>query len=187
MTGLTVVSTGEARSADLAGCSRNGPSFYADPVAWLVTAAITGAIERGPLDVTAAADEVAVIVLSRGCTTPTMRTIAGTAGRGLVSPLRFAGANPGVLAGLPCITHALRGPSLVLATPVADGLAVAAVVAGSWLVTGQARYVLVAAHERDAGGHAVRCVLLRAARGAEPGDRLDALAPIPATAAGATR
>ena len=190
MSGCTAVAVGGTAGADPAEFSRNSPSFFADPAAWAVTAAVADALARSAADVRAAiggesAASVGVIVISPQCTATTMRAIGRTAGRGLVSPLRFAGANPGVLAGLPCITWRLRGPSLVLGSEAADAVPVAAVVARSWLEAGQTCYVLAAVHSMRDHGHAARCAVLRAARPDEPGDDLAALLvpAAPATAA----
>ena len=192
MSGFTVVAAGTAAGADPAAFARNSPSFFADPAAWAVTAAAADALAGSTAEVRAAvgggsgpaAAATGVIVVSPQCTATTMRAIARTAGRGFVSPLRFAGANPGVLAGLPCITWRLRGPSLVLGSDAEAALPVAAVVARSWLEFGQACYVLVAVHAvagaaAGGAGHEARCAVLRPARRDEPGDELAALlAPV---------
>jgi hypothetical protein len=160
-----------------------GTAAGADPVAWAVTAAVADALARSTAQVRAAVDggsgtaaaAIGVIVVSPQCTATTMRAIARTAERGLVSPLRFAGANPGVLAGLPCITWRLRGPSLVLGSDAETAVPVAAVVARSWLDLGHAGYALVAVHSLSGAGHEARCAVLRAARPDEPGEELAAL------------
>jgi hypothetical protein len=188
VTGFTAVAVGTAAGADPAAFSRNSPSFFADPAAWAVTAAVADALARSAAEVRAAVDgrsgtaatATGVLVVSAQCTATTMRAIAGTAGRGLVSPLRFAGANPGVLAGLPCITWRLRGPSLVLGSDAETALPVAAVVVRSWFELGQAGYALVAVHSVVAAPagearHEVRCAVLRPTRPGEAGDELVAL------------
>jgi hypothetical protein len=148
--------------------SRNGPSLFADPVAWLVAAAAAAALAACSGDVLSEPDEVGVIAVSSGCTARTMRAIAGTAGGGLVSPLRFAGAIPGVLAGLVCIRWKLRGPTLTFSMDPVAGIDVAATVAGAWLSRGQARHVLVAAHRIEDGHHMARCVVVRGAPAGRP-------------------
>jgi hypothetical protein len=149
---------------------RNGPSFYADPAAWLVVAAITDALGSTTLsDV----DDTGVIVVSAEGSARTMGDIAAAVERGRVSPLRFAGSNPAILAGLACIVWKLRGPSILLAMRPAAGLDVAGALARAWLRDGQAHQVIVAAHE----GGAVRCLLLRAAAAGEaPADLAELLA-----------
>lgn len=180
MTGLATVAIGTA-GPDPAAFTRNGPSFFADPAAWAVTAAAAQALSRVPPDgsgiigspgtaqedATAVTDSTGIIVISRQCTSDTMAAIARGAGRGFVSPLRFAGSNPGVLAGLACITWRLRGPSLVIATDDAVALPVADVVARSWLDIGHANRVLVAIHAVSQTGHTACCAVVRAARTGE--------------------
>jgi hypothetical protein len=176
MARLTTVANGVADGADPSVFARNGPSFFADPAAWLVTAAVAEALGTCTENVLAQADRTGMITVSRWCTEATMRAISRTARRGMVSPMRFAGANPGVMAGLSCITWKLRGPSLVLAADPAAALPAAAAVAASWLELGHAEYVLVAVHQVRRDGHAVRCAIVRAAGPGEPGQSLDALA-----------
>jgi hypothetical protein len=182
VTGLATVAVGAAAGPDSA-FTRNSPSFFADPAAWVVTAAVAEALAGATAEIREAIEartgtapvSTGIIVVSRQCTATTMRAIARTAGRGLVSPLRFAGANPGVLAGLPCITWRLRGPSLVLGTDAETAVPVAAVVARSWLGLGHATYVLVAVHSVSDAGHEARCAVVRSALPDEPGDELTAL------------
>ncbi|QUQ68331.1 hypothetical protein [Kutzneria sp. CA-103260] len=147
--------SGRLMVEDPAQCADNRPSFYADPVAWLVARAVeqtlTEPVER---------DQVAVLVMSATTTRPTMAGIADKAARGRVSPLRFAGANPGILAGLTCIQQGFTGPSLVLANEPADALDTAAAVVDSWLDSGQARHVVCVAHRADPNGHQARAVVV---------------------------
>lgn len=163
LTPLAVVARGEARADDRERHAGNGPSFFADEAAWLVASAATRAIAAAAEDVVAAPDAVGVIAMSATCTASTMQRLAATASSGVVSPLRFAGANPAVIAGLPSITLGLHGPTLVLSMPPAEALDTAALVVAAWLRDEQARYVLLAAHEAGAA----RCAVLRAARDRE--------------------
>jgi hypothetical protein len=158
---LTVIASGTVAAANPAALSGNRPSFYADSVGWLVTAAVAEAIANSSEEFLSQPDEVGVVAVSDVCTGPSMRQIASTAGNGVVSPLRFAGANPGVLAGLPCIRWKLRGPTLTLTMNPAAGVEVAATVAASWLRGGQASYVLVIAHLIEAEQHVARCAVTR--------------------------
>jgi 3-oxoacyl-(acyl-carrier-protein) synthase len=149
-------------AADPAAHSANRPSFYADPVAWLVADAAERALDdSGRRDeLLAARDDVAVVVLTGAEALPTPRAIAARAATGRVSPLRFAGANPGILAGLACIRLRLRGPSLVLADADDAAVAAALTVAGFWLHSGRARHAVVVRHEHRAEGHTARAVVL---------------------------
>lgn len=177
---LAVAGHGAVTVKDPAARSANRPSLYADPVAWLVAAAVEAALEESGCreDVLAARDDVAVIVLTGAQALPTSRVLAAQAGtRGRVSPLRFAGANPGILTGLTCIQWGLRGPSLVLAAADDGTVDVALTVAESWLSSGQARYVIAARHQVHPEGHTVRCAVLHAAT--EPGTDPRALLTAP--------
>jgi 3-oxoacyl-(acyl-carrier-protein) synthase len=148
--------------ADPASCARNKPSFYADPVAWQIVSAAEEALAYCREEVLAKPDEVAVLVTNDGRALPTHLRIARDAARGRVSPLRFAGSNPGILAGLTCLTLGLRGPSLVLEADPDDAADVATALAGDWLHTGRARYVLWAAYRQDGDSCTATCVVLRA-------------------------
>ncbi|MGW5688849.1 beta-ketoacyl synthase N-terminal-like domain-containing protein [Nonomuraea sp. NPDC003754] len=160
--------------------SANRPSLYADPVAWLTAAAVEAALGESGCgeDVLAARNDVAVIVLTGSRPLPTSRALATQATtRGRVSPLRFAGANPGILAGLTCIQWGLRGPSLVLAAADDGTVDTALTVAESWLSSGQARYVIAVRHQAHPEGHTARCAVLQAAT--EPGTDPRALLTAP--------
>ncbi len=162
---IAVVGSGTAAATDPTRYARNSSSFFVDPAGWLVAAAVEEALDGCPEPVLSVPDRVGVVVLSDDGPAATMRAIAGTAGRGLVSPLRFAGANPGVLAGLPCIRWRLRGPSLTFAMEPDAAISAAQVVAAAWLYGGQAAYVLIASHL----GEVAHCAVTR--RGA-PGRTL---------------
>lgn len=154
MPDLRVLSTVELSVGEPAR-RRQGASFYADPVAWLVTDAVAAALRDAGERVRAATTETGVLSVSREATRHTMRQLATADGK--VSPMRFAGASAGSIAGVPCIVFGLKGPSLVLSMPPADGRAVAQLVARSWLAAGNCRYVVLNEHESaGSGGHVVR-------------------------------
>ena len=176
------VTVGESllHATDLTTRSRNAPSRYADPVAWLATEAAEQAIRGASEDVLSRPDEVGVLAVSDECTAATMRDIAARMRRGRISPLTFAGANPGSLAGLPCMTWRLRGPTMTLTMPPERARVAASAIVRLWLASRQARLVLVLDHWREpvcgaddqrtaAGspgqdrGHVVSCRLLRPA------------------------
>jgi hypothetical protein len=167
------VGYGEVTTESLAGSSRNGPSLFADPVAWLMAAAVDAAAQDSGVDLTMVGDQVGMIAISDACTRDTMRGIAKATARGRVSPLKFAGANPGSVTGLPCIRQGFRGPTLTLSMPPADGTATAVSLAAAWLERNIARYVLIGTHRHDGAVHAVRCVVLQAAHASEPYTELD--------------
>jgi 3-oxoacyl-(acyl-carrier-protein) synthase len=129
---------------------RNSPSLFADPLAWLVADAVAALLEGSA----AVRDETGIIVCSETATTETMRSLAASVPSGRLSPMRFAGANPGVVAGLSCIRLGLRGPSLVLTMPPDTGRAVAALMATGWIRDGCASAVVLVEHlVRDGGDH----------------------------------
>ncbi|MEU7476667.1 beta-ketoacyl synthase N-terminal-like domain-containing protein [Lentzea sp. NPDC042327] len=156
--GTTVVGSATITTGDLAEHTANKPSFYADPAAWLVAATAHRALTDSPADVLAGAEDTGVLVMSANGSRDTLRAIARSLPR--VSPLRFAGANPGVLAGLPCLRWGLRGPSLLLAAHPDAAAGVAFTVADGWLRTGQARHVLLIGLQTEPGGHLCRCLVL---------------------------
>ena len=168
-TALAIVGRGAVDTAEPAGHSRNASSFFADPAAWLVLAAAEEALAGAQDEIDAAG--VGVVVVSGHCTAHTMSALSAGAARGLVSPLRFAGANPGVLAGLPCIMLKLRGPSLVFTMDPAEGIGPATAVAAGWLRDGHAGHVLLAEYGRNRERHHARALLIRAARDGETDDR----------------
>jgi Beta-ketoacyl synthase, N-terminal domain len=154
-----VIAAAELAVDDPGDSAVNRPSFYADPVAWLTAAAVARALD-GHAHELGTEPDVGIVVMSATCTAPTMAVIARTVGRSRVSPLKFAGANPGILAGLPCIRGQFHGPSLVLATDPAASVDTALCVAVRWLRTRQARYVVCVAHTAPAGRHLARCAVL---------------------------
>ncbi|MEV6923828.1 beta-ketoacyl synthase N-terminal-like domain-containing protein [Dactylosporangium sp. NPDC051485] len=164
--GVEVLGRGQARS-DEQGSRPGRPSFYADPVSWLVADAIGQAAEQaGTRDLATPAqrDTVAVITMSEHCTLDTIRTLAAEVQAGRVSPLRFAGANPGVVSALPGLLLGFRGPSLTLSMSPSDALSVALIVARSWLEDGHADRAAIAAHTVEAGVHVVTAAVVRAPR-----------------------
>ena len=145
--------------ADPEAFSRNTPSLYADPVAWLAVETARRALDQAP-DVLDAREDTAVLAVSEYGTLDTMRGIAVRVRAGRVSPLRFAGANPGLLAGAVCLQWQLRGPSLTLTMPPELGAATAEAVACGWLRQGLARHVLLLTHELRGAEHAASCRVL---------------------------
>lgn len=137
--------------------ARNKPSFYADPAAWLAAEAVDRALADCAEPVLDAADDTAIVVMSATGSERTMRRIAGAVPRSRVSPLRFAGANPGVLAGLPALRHGLRGPSLLLAAHPDRAAPVACTVIAGWLADGQARHAILVALQPTDGGRQLCC------------------------------
>src|ERR1700759_3268417 len=90
---------------------RNRPSFYATPVAWAAadfTQLLIG--DEGGI----VPHHTGMIVVSDECSLSTIRDLSRTAAQGTISPLRFAGASPSIVAGLPALQQGIRGPTLCL-------------------------------------------------------------------------
>lgn len=90
---------------------RNKPSFYATPVAWAAANFAQLLIEdEGGI----VPHHTGMIVVSDECSLSTIRDLSRTAAQGTISPLRFAGASPSIVAGLPALQQGIRGPTLCL-------------------------------------------------------------------------
>ncbi|MFD1544102.1 hypothetical protein [Nonomuraea guangzhouensis] len=151
--GLSTLARGLRETGDLVAEGRRTASFYADPAAWLVVSAVEAALAEAPEAVRWETAEIGALAVSDHGTRHTMRSVADSAARGRVSPLRFAGANPGSLAGLLCITLGFRGPSLLVCMPPDRAARVVALIAAGWLATGECRYVAVAEHTVNGTHH----------------------------------
>jgi hypothetical protein len=159
------VGAGTVSVPDPASVAANRASFYAEPAAWLVDAAVGEALRTTATNLDPAT--VGVVVISDAPTSATMRQIAAGAARGRVSPLRFAGGNPSILAGLTCIQRGFRGPAGVFVGDVGDGVGLALTTAADWLHRGHATHCALVVHREDATGHRADCVLV--APGEDPG------------------
>ena len=93
---------------------RNRPSFYATPVAWAVANFTQLLLED---EVGIVPHHTGLIVVSDECSLSTIRDISCTAARGNISPLRFAGSSPSIVAGLPALQQGIRGPTVCLTMP----------------------------------------------------------------------
>lgn len=110
--------------------ARNGPSFFAPPAAWAVAQFAAELVEGlGPYDM----ENFALVVTSDECSLDTVRALSQTLARGSLSPLRFAGSSPSILAGLAAIQLQIRGPTICLTMPPENaGTAIEALLA-FWL------------------------------------------------------
>ena len=94
--------------------ARNRPSFYATPVAWAAANFTQLLIEdEGGI----VPHHTGMIVVSDECSLSTIRDLSRTATQGSISPLRFAGASPSIVAGLPALQQGIRGPTVCLTMP----------------------------------------------------------------------
>ena len=126
--------------------ARNRPSFFATPVAW-ATATFAAALieEEGGIQ----PHHTAMIVVSDECSLETVRQLAQTAAQGAISPLRFAGASPSIVAGVPALQQGIRGPVIALTMrPEHASPAILALVE-YWLTCGDIVAVVVIAHSRQ--------------------------------------
>jgi hypothetical protein len=154
---MMLLAKGSATAPTLSAVRGSKQSMYADPAAWLVVAAVTDAIATLRAELTEAASDVGVICVSQECTLHTITAIGQGVPNGRVSPMRFAGANPGAMSSLPCIVFGFGGPTLVFATDPDVAAPAVATVAQSWLRGGIAKYVLLCSHNVGTDGHVARC------------------------------
>jgi len=123
--------------------ARNRPSFYATPVAWAAAHFIQLLIEdEGGI----VAHHTGMIAASDECSLSTIRELSRTAAQGTISPLRFAGANPSIVAGLPALQHGIRGPTLSLTMPPEHASSVILAMINYWIRYGNIVSVIAIAH-----------------------------------------
>lgn len=158
--GLDVAGSGAADSPqpDLIAPRARAVIRYADSAAWITAAAVARATTVEWL--AACSHDVAVVVVSDQGPADTMAQVQTAAEAGFSSPLRYAAASPGSLAGVSCIAFGFRGPTLNLAMPPADGMSTAMLMARGWLARGTARAVVVASFSGAANVSQARAALL---------------------------
>jgi len=140
---------------------RNRPSFYAAPVAWAAAAFTRSLIEdEGEI----VPHQTGLIVVSDECSLSTIRELSRTAVHGTISPLRFAGASPSIVAGLPALQQGIRGPTLALTMPPDHASNAIVATIDYWIRYGNIISVIVIAHyEQDDGRHLFKGVIARSA------------------------
>lgn len=144
--------------------ARNRPSFYAPPVAWAAAAFTRSLIgeEGGVVPL-----HTGLIVVSDECSLAAIRELSRTAAGGAISPLRFAGASPSIVAGLPALEQGIRGPTLALTMPPAHASDAILALIDYWLrYSGVVSVIAIAHHPRAGGGHLFKGLIARAAGGA---------------------
>src|SRR6185369_10375982 len=131
--------------------SRNRPSFYAPPVAWAVADFTQLLIEdEGGI----VPHQTGLIVVSDECSLSTIRELSRPAAQGTVSPLRFAGASPSILAGLPALEQGIRGPTVCLTMLPAHALSAIVALTNYWIRYNNIVSVIAIAHfKQDEGKH----------------------------------
>jgi hypothetical protein len=125
---------------------RNRPSFYATPVAWAAANFTRSLIEdEGGI----VPHHTAMIVVSDECSLSTIRDLSRTAAQGTISPLRFAGASPSIVAGLPALEEGIRGPTLCLTMPPAHASSAIVALTNYWIRYNNIVAVIVIAHYKQ--------------------------------------
>lgn len=124
--------------------AQNKPSLYATPLAWATAkfARLVIADER------IEPRHTGMIVVSDECSLRSIRELSVSAARGTVSPLRFAGASPSIVAGLPALQCGIRGPTLCLTMPPHHASGAVLALINYWLSSSNAASVIAIAHYR---------------------------------------
>ncbi|QSQ17061.1 coronafacic acid synthetase [Myxococcus landrumensis] len=125
---------------------------YADPMAWALTLAIGEATEPLGEDFRAAVARCSLIQVGSEAPPEAMSRAATEALRGFASAIRFPAATPSAPAGLACIVHGLRGPTLALTMPVTEGARIALALSTAWLARGVVDYALIGTAASVPGG-----------------------------------
>ena len=123
--------------------ARNRPSFYATPVAW-ATANFTQLLieDEGSI----VPHHTGMIVVSDECSLSTIRELSRTAAQGTISPLRFAGSSPSIVAGLPALEQGIRGPTVCLTMPPAHASNAIVALINYWIKYSNIVSVIAIAH-----------------------------------------
>jgi hypothetical protein len=124
---------------------RNKPSFYAPPVAWASASFAQGLIEaEGGI----VPHHTGMIVVSDECSLSAIRDVSRTAAQGTISPLRFAGVSPSIVAGFPALEQGIRGPTLCLTMPPPHASSAIVALIHYWLRYSKIVAVIAIAHYR---------------------------------------
>jgi hypothetical protein len=140
---------------------RNRPSFYATPVAWAVanfTQLLIG--DEGGI----VPHQTGMIVVSDECSLSTIRELSRTAAQGNISPLRFAGASPSIVAGLSALEQGIRGPTVSLTMPPEHAADAIVSMIKYWIGYSNLVSVIVIAHYKQGEhGHLFKGLIARSA------------------------
>jgi hypothetical protein len=141
--------------------ARNRPSLYATPLAWAVASFTQRLIaEAGAI----VPHHTGMIVISDECSLSTIRELSRTAAGGSISPLRFAGASPSIVAGLPALQHGIRGPTLSLTMPPEHAASAVAALIDHWIrCCAVAAVIAIAHYPRGARQHLLKGLIARSA------------------------
>lgn len=140
---------------------RNKPSFYATPVAWAAAQFTQLLIEdEGGI----VAHRTGMLVVSDECSLSTIRDLSRTAAQGTISPLRFAGASPSIVVGLPALQQGIRGPTLCLTMPPAHASSAIVAMINYWIRYSDIVSVIAIAHYKQGDSrHLFKGVIARSA------------------------
>ncbi|AKQ67325.1 hypothetical protein A176_004237 [Myxococcus hansupus] len=138
---------------------------YADPLAWAWVLAIGEATEPLGESFRSTVERCALIQVGPEAPPDAMTQTARDALRGFASPLRFPAATPSAPTGLACIVHGIRGPTLTLTMPVADGAGIALALSAAWLSRGVSDYALIGTAVTRHGAPYAACVVLTRGEG----------------------
>jgi hypothetical protein len=144
---------------------RNRPSFYATPVAWAAANFTQWLIED---ESGIEPHRTGILVVSDECSLSTIRELSRTAAHGTISPLRFAGASPSIVAGLPALQQGIRGPTLCLTMPPAHASSAILAMINYWIRYSDIVAVIAIAHYKQGEG----CHLFKGMIARSPGDEL---------------
>jgi hypothetical protein len=125
---------------------RNRPSFYATPVAWAAANFTQLLIDNEGGIVP---HRTGMVVVSDECSLSTIRDLSRTAAQGTISPLRFAGASPSIVAGLPALQQGIRGPTLCLTMPPDHASSAIVALISYWIRYGNIVSVIAIAHYKQ--------------------------------------
>ncbi|PCE33696.1 hypothetical protein [Burkholderia ubonensis] len=139
--------------------SRNKPSFYAAPVAWATGDFVQSLIDESDAIVP---NHTGMIVVSDECSLDTIRELAGAAAQGGISPLRFAGASPSIVVGVPALQQGIRGPTLTLTMSPEHAADPIVAMIRYWIERNGVDAVIVVAHRRHgAQAHLLKGLIVR--------------------------
>jgi hypothetical protein len=143
--------------------SRNRPSFYAPPVAWATANFTQSLIEaEGGIE----PHQTGMIVVSDECSLSTIRELSRTAAQGTISPLRFAGSSPSILAGLAALEQGIRGPTVCLTMSPAHASSAIVALINYWMKYSNIVSVIAIAHYKlDENSHLFKGLIVRSAIG----------------------
>ena len=140
---------------------RNRPSFYATPVAWAAANFTQSLIEEEGGIVP---HHTGMIVVSDECSLSTIRDLSHTAAQGTISPLRFAGASPSIVAGLPALEQGIRGPTVCLTMPPPHASSAILALINYWIrYNGISSVIAIAHYKQGENRHLFKGLIARSA------------------------